>query len=88
MRARRTTKEQMVHLPHLSPVLPSLPESSQQHGNEVRNRALQEALDDLDAYLATDQGQVVIFDATNSTEERRSRLVRGILGGAQVSGGI
>ena len=42
----------------------------------MRNRALQAALDDLDAYLETDQGQVVIFDATNTTEERRQKLVR------------
>ena len=43
----------------------------------MRNRALQAALEDLDSYLASDKGQVVLFDATNTTEERRQMLVRG-----------
>jgi predicted kinase len=30
----------------------------------------------LNRYLESDEGQVVIFDATNSTEERRQKLVR------------
>ena len=41
----------------------------------MRNRALEAALDDLDEYLETEQGQVVIFDATNTTEDRRQKLV-------------
>ncbi|KAG1672615.1 hypothetical protein FOA52_002095 [Chlamydomonas sp. UWO 241] len=46
------------------------------HGIDLRHQAVQAALVDLDAYLASDEGQVVVFDATNSTEERRRQLVR------------
>lgn len=44
-------------------------------GLEARHRALAAALDDLMAYLASDSGQVAIFDATNTTNERRQQLV-------------
>jgi len=47
-----------------------------QYGKETRQRALHAALDDLQTYLAA-EGQVAIFDATNTTEERRRMLVRG-----------
>jgi Mrp family chromosome partitioning ATPase len=45
-------------------------------GVEARNRALDAALADLMAYLESEHGQVGIFDATNSTAERRKKLVR------------
>eukprot|EP00877_Chromochloris_zofingiensis_P010699 jgi/Chrzof1/5883/Cz16g19090.t1_FBP3A[v5.2] len=44
-------------------------------GLEARHRALAAALDDLMAYLASDSGQVAIFDATNTTNERRQQLI-------------
>ncbi|GLC46274.1 hypothetical protein PLESTB_000596000 [Pleodorina starrii] len=44
-------------------------------GMEARHRALFAALDDLQAYLYSDIGQVAIFDATNTTEERRRLLI-------------
>jgi 6-phosphofructo-2-kinase/fructose-2,6-biphosphatase len=44
-------------------------------GVEARNRALDAALADLMAYLESENGQVAIFDATNSTVERRQKLV-------------
>ncbi|GIL74841.1 hypothetical protein Vretimale_2423 [Volvox reticuliferus] len=44
-------------------------------GIEARNRALNAALDDLQAYLYSDTGQVAIFDATNTTVERRRLLI-------------
>ncbi|KXZ51897.1 hypothetical protein GPECTOR_11g330 [Gonium pectorale] len=43
-------------------------------GLEARNRALYAALDDLTSYLYSPEGQVAIFDATNTTEERRTLL--------------
>lgn len=46
-----------------------------QAGLEARNKALNAALDDLLGYLYSDEGQVAIFDATNTTEERRQLLV-------------
>eukprot|EP00955_Chlamydomonas_euryale_P062371 358364-Chlamydomonas_euryale.AAC.7 len=46
-------------------------------GMETRNLALEAALVDLDAFLNSEDGQVVIFDATNSTRQRRRKLVRG-----------
>jgi 6-phosphofructo-2-kinase/fructose-2,6-biphosphatase len=48
-------------------------------GVEARNRALDAALADLMAYLESEHGQVGIFDATNSTVERRKKLVRGVV---------
>ncbi|GLI69499.1 hypothetical protein VaNZ11_014133 [Volvox africanus] len=44
-------------------------------GIEARNRALYAALDDLQGYLDSDIGQVAIFDATNTTVERRRLLI-------------
>ncbi|CAD7703452.1 unnamed protein product [Ostreobium quekettii] len=44
-------------------------------GMEAREKALHAALDDLMLYLQSDEGQVVIFDATNSTESRRRYLI-------------
>jgi len=44
-------------------------------GMETRNLALEAALVDLDAFLNSEDGQVVIFDATNSTRQRRRKLV-------------
>ncbi|GIL48145.1 hypothetical protein Vafri_4830 [Volvox africanus] len=44
-------------------------------GIEARNRALYAALDDLQSYLFSDIGQVAIFDATNTTMERRRLLI-------------
>lgn len=44
-------------------------------GRETRQRALYAALEDLQDYLAA-EGQVAIFDATNTTEERRRLLVQ------------
>ncbi|EFJ46141.1 hypothetical protein VOLCADRAFT_105711 [Volvox carteri f. nagariensis] len=43
-------------------------------GLEARHRALNAALDDLTAWLRSDQGQVAVFDATNTTESRRNLL--------------
>ncbi|KAK9833381.1 hypothetical protein WJX81_000334 [Elliptochloris bilobata] len=43
-------------------------------GREARHRALIAALEDMEGWLATADAQVAIFDATNSTEERRSLL--------------
>mmetsp|Transcript_6882 Transcript_6882/g.17136 ORF Transcript_6882/g.17136 Transcript_6882/m.17136 type:complete len:656 (-) Transcript_6882:490-2457(-) len=45
------------------------------HGMEARQRALLAALDDLTTWLNSDAGQVAIFDATNTTHERRQFLV-------------
>lgn len=49
------------------------------HNNPVglaeRERAFQLALADMMGYLRSDAGQVAIFDATNSTQERREKLV-------------
>jgi hypothetical protein len=51
------------------------------HHNPVglaeRERAFQLALADMLAFLSTPTGQVAIFDATNSTQERREKLVSG-----------
>lgn len=44
-------------------------------GIQARNQALHAALSDLDAFLGSHEGQVVIFDATNTTEERRRVMV-------------
>lgn len=49
-----------------------------QAGCEARESAFQAALDDMLLYLRGD-GQVAIFDATNSTQERRLKLVRAVL---------
>ncbi|KAG2485295.1 hypothetical protein HYH03_015969 [Edaphochlamys debaryana] len=49
-------------------------------GLEARNRALYAALDDLTSYLYSAEGQVAIFDATNTTEERRQLLIRAFHG--------
>lgn len=54
---------------------PSNPE-----GNIARARALHAALEDMEAWLSGDSAQVAIFDATNSTSERRNFL-RGRLHG-------
>ena len=43
-------------------------------GQEARHRALAAALDDMEAWLGTPSAQVAVFDATNSTTERRSAL--------------
>ncbi|KAL3144542.1 hypothetical protein ABBQ32_004273 [Trebouxia sp. C0010 RCD-2024] len=43
-------------------------------GMKAREQALSAALDDMESWLATDEAQVAIFDATNSTEERREKL--------------
>ena len=51
-------------------------DSSNAEGIEARNRALEAALEEVHTYLATENGQVVIFDATNTTESRRQRLVK------------
>ncbi len=48
-----------------------------QAGLEARQRALEAALTDLKLWLDCDVGQVAIFDATNTTNERRQYLVRG-----------
>eukprot|EP00891_Asterochloris_glomerata_P000953 jgi/Astpho2/953/gw1.00016.135.1_t len=40
----------------------------------ARAEALNAALDDMEGWLATDEAQVAIFDATNSTESRRQLL--------------
>ncbi|EFJ46639.1 hypothetical protein VOLCADRAFT_30993, partial [Volvox carteri f. nagariensis] len=45
-------------------------------GIEARNRALYAALDHLKAYLYSEIGQVAIFDATNTTVERRKLLIK------------
>ncbi|KAK9817958.1 hypothetical protein WJX72_004907 [[Myrmecia] bisecta] len=47
---------------------------SNPEGVQAREKALYAALDDMEAWLATDDAQVAIFDATNSTEERRHLL--------------
>ncbi|KAL6745907.1 6-phosphofructo-2-kinase-domain-containing protein [Haematococcus lacustris] len=43
-------------------------------GREARQRALEAAMDDMTRWLDSEEGQVAIFDATNSTEERRTYL--------------
>ena len=48
---------------------PSNPE-----GNVARARALHAALEDMETWLNGDSAQVAIFDATNSTSERRNVL--------------
>ncbi|KDD72310.1 6-phosphofructo-2-kinase, partial [Helicosporidium sp. ATCC 50920] len=45
-------------------------------GQEARNRALCAALDDVEAWLVTDEAQVAMVDATNSTEARRQQLIQ------------
>ncbi|GAX77020.1 hypothetical protein CEUSTIGMA_g4467.t1 [Chlamydomonas eustigma] len=50
-------------------------DSHNQEGIKQRNKALEAALADVDDYLDSDEGQVVIFDATNTTEERRQKLI-------------
>lgn len=42
-------------------------DNNNQEGIEARNRALEAALQEVHDYLATETGQVVIFDATNTT---------------------
>lgn len=53
------------------------------HNNPIglaeRERAFQLALADMMGYLRSDAGQVAIFDATNSTQDRREKLVGGDL---------
>eukprot|EP01023_Acetabularia_acetabulum_P028978 TRINITY_DN2736_c0_g2_i1.p1 TRINITY_DN2736_c0_g2~~TRINITY_DN2736_c0_g2_i1.p1 ORF type:complete len:323 (-),score=34.71 TRINITY_DN2736_c0_g2_i1:42-1010(-) len=44
-------------------------------GMEARQRALLTALEDLIKEMESDHGQIAIFDATNSTEERRRFLI-------------
>ncbi|CAG9464718.1 unnamed protein product [Pedinophyceae sp. YPF-701] len=44
-------------------------------GMEMRKRALDAALRDMLQWLETDEAQVAIFDATNTTEERRRYLI-------------
>jgi predicted kinase len=44
-------------------------------GMEARHKALLAAMDDMLNYLSSEKGQVAIFDATNTTEERRQFLV-------------
>lgn len=50
-------------------------DAKNQAGLVARHRALDAALNDLMGYLASPQGQVAIFDATNTTEERRRSLI-------------
>jgi hypothetical protein len=58
------------------------------HNNPVglaeRERAFQLALADMMAYLRSEAGQVAIFDATNSTQDRREKLVSARGGGVRV----
>ncbi len=42
---------------------------------EARQKALLAAMEDMLKYLSSEKGQVAIFDATNTTEERRQFLV-------------
>ena len=42
----------------------------------MREAALHAALDDMIAWLRKPEAQVAVFDATNSTEDRRNKLVR------------
>jgi 6-phosphofructo-2-kinase/fructose-2,6-biphosphatase len=44
---------------------------------EARHKALLAAMEDMIGYLGSEKGQVAIFDATNTTEERRQFLVGG-----------
>jgi hypothetical protein len=61
------------------------------HNNPVglaeRERAFQLALADMMKYLRSESGQVAIFDATNSTQERREKLVSGLHEGMGVRAG-
>lgn len=41
----------------------------------MREAALHAALDDMIAWLSRPEAQVAVFDATNSTEDRRNKLV-------------
>uniref|UniRef100_A0A7R9VHD7 6-phosphofructo-2-kinase domain-containing protein n=1 Tax=Chlamydomonas euryale TaxID=1486919 RepID=A0A7R9VHD7_9CHLO len=47
-----------------------------QHGIGMRSQAVNAALADMDAFLGSADGQVVIFDATNTTEERRQIMIK------------
>lgn len=47
-----------------------------QVGMAMREAALHAALDDMIAWLRKPEAQVAVFDATNSTEDRRNKLVR------------
>ena len=42
----------------------------------MREQALHAALDEMTAWLDLASSQVAVFDATNSTEDRRNKLVR------------
>ena len=42
----------------------------------MREQALHAALDEMTAWLDLPSSQVAVFDATNSTEDRRNKLVR------------
>ena len=41
----------------------------------MREQALHAALDEMTAWLDLPSSQVAVFDATNSTEDRRNKLV-------------
>jgi len=49
-------------------------DASNPTGVAARQRALHAALEDMEAWLESDSSQVAIFDATNSTTERRNFL--------------
>ena len=42
----------------------------------MREQALHAALDEMTTWLDLPSSQVAVFDATNSTEDRRNKLVR------------
>ena len=49
---------------------------ARQVGMAMREQALHAALDEMTAWLDLASSQVAVFDATNSTEDRRNKLVR------------
>jgi 6-phosphofructo-2-kinase / fructose-2,6-biphosphatase 2 len=49
-------------------------DSSNQDASEARKQAAMNALKDLVAWLVNEEGHVAIYDATNSTRERRSMV--------------
>lgn len=47
---------------------------SNQEGNKLREKVCTDALDDVIRWLNTDDGEVAVFDATNTTRKRRRLL--------------
>ncbi len=48
--------------------------SDNKEGNELRERVCSEALEDVVHWLENEEGEVAVFDATNTTRKRRAKL--------------